>query len=180
MTAFTLEEEAEDRLDWRILRDGSISLYRNNQFLDDDVSWLRSNGYRIVSFDCANWSSSDLMHESLKGALSFPSYYGRNLDALNECMSEDLEVPEVGGLVLVLKHFDRYSNGHGAELKPSGRTEVEVVLDIFACASRRFLLTGRRLMTLAQSDDPRIHFEHLGGASTQWNRREWLNKSRGL
>jgi RNAse (barnase) inhibitor barstar len=103
MTAFTSEEETEDRLDSRILRDGSICLYRNNQFLEDDVSWLRSNGYRIVSFDCANWSSSDLMHDSLKSVLSFPSYYGRNLDALDECMSEDLEVPEVDGLVLVLK-----------------------------------------------------------------------------
>lgn len=95
-------------------------------------------------------------------------------------MSEDLEVPEIGGLVLVLEHFDRYSNGAGAEIMRSGRSEAEVVLDIFACASRRFLLTGRRLMTLAQSDDPRIHFERLGGASTQWNTREWLNKNRGL
>ena len=109
----------------------------------------------------------------------FPSYYGGNLNALNDCMCEDLEVPEVGGLVLVLRHYDRYSNGtHAAH--NSGRSEAEIVLDIFARASRYQMLKGRRLITLAQSGDPLIHFDNLDGVSATWNSREWLNENRNL
>ncbi len=36
------------------------------------------------------------------------------------------------------------------------------VLDALETTSRRLLLTGRRLLTLVQSDDPRIRFERVG------------------
>jgi RNAse (barnase) inhibitor barstar len=117
------------------------------------------------------------MHDSLKDALSFPSYYGRNLNALNDCMCEDLQVPDAGGLALVLRH---YANGPGAVLDSKGMSGAEIVLDIFARASRYYMLTGRRLITLAQSDDPTVHFDYLDGVSATWNWREWLNKDRGL
>ena len=42
------------------------------------------------------------------------------------------------------------------------------------------LLTGKRLIILVQSDDPCMEFNQLGGVSAEWNRREWLNKDRGL
>lgn len=51
---------------------------------------------------------------------------------------------------------------------------------VIAGASRRMLLTGKRLIILVQSDDPRMEFNQLGGVSAEWNRREWLNKDRGL
>jgi RNAse (barnase) inhibitor barstar len=179
MTAFSEGEENERRLDWTILRDGSIALYRRDDFLEEAVNWLSSHGYRIVSFDCSDWCTSTQMHDSLQHSLSFPSYYGGNLNALNDCMCEDLEVPEVGGLVLVLRHYDRYSNGtHAAH--NSGRSEAEIVLDIFARASRYQMLKGRRLITLAQSGDPLIHFDNLDGVSATWNSREWLNENRNL
>ena len=63
---------------------------------------------------------------------------------------------------------------------PSGTTAAEALLDIFAGTSRYKLLTGRRLITLVQADEPSIRFEKLGGVSAEWNRREWLNKDRGL
>ena len=37
-----------------------------------------------------------------------------------------------------------------------------------------------RLLTLAQSDDPRIEFEPVGAHPVIWNPREWLDKNRGL
>jgi hypothetical protein len=52
MTAFNPGEENNSRLDWKILRDGSVALYRNDDFLEEDVDWLRSKGYKIVLFDC--------------------------------------------------------------------------------------------------------------------------------
>ena len=179
MSVFKTDEGNENSLDWKILRDGGIALYRNQDFLSEDTNWLRSNGYKVVTFDCADWLSSRDMHESLKHALSFPSYYGHNLDALDECMQEDIQVPDSGGLVLVLEHYDQYSRGPGST-HTSQRCEAEVVLDIFALAGRHHLLFGRRLITIVQSDDPGIQFERLGCVSARWNSREWLNKSRGM
>jgi RNAse (barnase) inhibitor barstar len=171
MTAFSTSEENDNCLDYTILRDGSIALYRRADFLEEDVNWLRSNGYKIVSFDCSGWHSEEHMHDSLEKALSFPSYYGRNLDALDECMCEDVEVPDTDGLVLVLRHYDRYSNGsdatHGSE-----RSVAEIMLHIFAKASRSYMLTGRRLLSLVQSNDPAMRFDHLAAVAATWNRRE--------
>ncbi len=54
------------------------------------------------------------------------------------------------------------------------------VLDIIASQARYFLLFGRRLLALVQSDDPRLHFKPVGACPVDWNGREWLNKDRGL
>lgn len=179
MSAFKADEQNDDSLDWIILRDGSIALYKRNEFLEEDLQWLQAKGYLVISFDCTGWHSDRQMHNSLKDALSFPSYYGRNLDALNECMADDLIVPDDGGLAIVLRRYDSFFNGfgaaHGAE-----KGEAEIVLSIFASASRCHMLSGRRLITLVQSDDPAIQFGRLGCVGAIWNWRERLNSSRGL
>ncbi len=102
MAVFSTDDANDQRLDWTIALYGGVALYRRAEILAEDLNWLRSSGYRIVSFDAANWHTEDQMHDSLKADLSFPDYYGKNLDALNECMWDDLVVPDVGGLVLVL------------------------------------------------------------------------------
>ncbi len=179
MTAFNHRDEHENQLDWKILRDGSVALYWKRELLDEDVSWFRQQNYQVFSFDCQQWSSTEEMHTDFQRTLSFPAYYGRNLDALNDCLS-DLPVPDVGGIALVLSRFDAYTKGPGATTVGSDRPEAEVVLDLLARASRYYLLTGRRLLTLVQSDDPRIRFDGLACVFAGWNQREWLNKNRGL
>ena len=119
------------------------------------------------------------MHESLKAQLSFPDYYGKNLDALDECILDDLVVPDSGGLALVLNHYDRFSNPVHTHASDE-RSTAEVVLSIFAKAVRYHMLFGRRLLILVQSDSPNIQFGRLGGVAAWWNHREWLNKNRGL
>jgi len=118
------------------------------------------------------------MYESLSTQLSFPDYFGNNIHALDECMCDDLVVPDLGGLVLVLHHFDQFlkatRNPENEEQSTAG-----AVLGIFANAVRYHMLFGRRLLILVQSDDPWIVFGRLGGTAASWNRREWLNKSRG-
>jgi hypothetical protein len=54
------------------------------------------------------------------------------------------------------------------------------VLDILADDARRFLLFGRRLLVLVQSDDPRITFAPVGATAVSWNPKEWLDGDRGL
>jgi hypothetical protein len=154
-------------------------LYRDPAILAQDMRWLTNEKYQLYSLDCQRWISDDLMHADWQLILSFPDYYGRNLDAFNDCLS-DLSVPDVGGTALVLGRFDAYSKKAGAVVMHSGRTGAEVVLDILARTSRYFLLTGRRFFTLVHTNDPTADYGRLGGESAQWNRHEWLNKSRGL
>jgi hypothetical protein len=179
MAAFNQQDSHENRLDWEILRDGSVALYWRRELLDEDVSWFRQQNYQVFSFDCERWRSTEAMHTDFERMLNFPAYYGRNLDALNDCLSH-LPVPDVGGIALVLNRFDAYAKGPGAAPAGSGRPEAEVVLDLLARASRYYLLTGRHLLTLVQTDDPHTRFDDLACVFADWNRREWLKKNRGL
>jgi RNAse (barnase) inhibitor barstar len=179
MAIFSSEDAKDQRRDWAILRDGGVALYWRPEVLKKDVDWLQEQGYDIVEFDAGKWSSEDQMHDSLRSALAFPYYYSKNLDALNECMWDDLVVSDSGGTVLVFHHYDQFAKidqRRGTEQ----RNIAQVVLDILACAIRYHMLFGRRLLILVQSDDPTIRFDDLAGVSAGWNPREWLNKSRGL
>jgi RNAse (barnase) inhibitor barstar len=185
MANFKADEVNDEQLDWIVLRNGGVYLYWQQEILADDVTWLKSNGYRIIFFEAAEWQSANdweseqLMHESLKAHLSFPDYYGKNLNALDECMLDDLVVPDSGGMALVLNRFDRFFKPvHNRASRERGTAEV--VLSIFAKAVQYHMLFGRRLLILVQSDDPKIEFGRLGGVAAMWNHREWLNKNRGL
>lgn len=178
MTVLTASEVDNRQLDWTILRDGGVALYWQPEILAQDLNWLESKGYRIVSFEAGKWSSEDQMHHELKSDLSFPDYYGENLDAMNECICDDLVVPDEGGLVLVLRRYDRFAKNKVRPNRP--RSVAEIVLEILARAVRYHMLFGRRLLILVQSDDPRIRFENLAPVFASWNPREWLDKKRGL
>jgi len=185
MANFNADEVNHEQRDWIILRDGGVCLYWRKEILADDVGWLKSNGYRIIFFEAAeweaasDWDSEHKMHEALKAQLSFPEYYGRNLNALDECVLDDLVVPDSGGLALVLNHYDRFFKPDQNPTSNESST-AEVVLSIFANAVRYHMLFSRRLLILVESDDPKIQFGGLGGTAARWNHREWLNKNRGL
>lgn len=183
MTAFEEQESQSEPLDWTILRDGGICLYWRSEILTGDLTWLESHEYRVIAFDAAEWQSESeweserRMHAALKAQLAFPEYYGNNMNALNDCIQDDLIVPDFGGLALVLKHYDRI---HKPATAVDGLSNSELVLHILAGAVRYHMLFGRRLLILVQSDDPKIEFGRLGGVAASWNRREWLNSSRDL
>ena len=170
MAIFRHDEECQ-RLDWELLQNGAVSLYFRREVLAEDIEWLKEHDYRVDTFECSGWLSESEMHEALSCGLQFPDYYGRNLDALNDCIS-DIEVPEEGGRVLVFNRYDSF-----AARVPDIAWSV---LDLMEFRSRRFLLFGRRLIILVQSDDPEISFEFVGGCSVMWNPREWLRSSRHL
>jgi RNAse (barnase) inhibitor barstar len=139
--------------------------------LEDDISWLVEHGYRIDRLGCASWVDREIAHDALANALEFPDYYGRNLDAFNDCMST-LEVPLEAGRVLVFDRFDVPAATLG--------DFAYIVLDIVASTARDKLLFGRRLITLVQSNDPALGFPPVGATPVGWNPREWLDSARRL
>jgi len=180
MTSFTRDTSEWQRLDWRLLQNGGVALYFKQQVLLEGIGWLKENGYSIYEFFCDQWTSNDIMHADLQDKMHFPDYYGKNLDALNDCLS-DIEPPEHGGVAVVLHGFDSFARAAGAIRYPSAsRTVAEFVLDIMASTSRYQMLTGSRFLCMVQSDDPQIRFERLGCIDAEWNPREFLNKNRGI
>jgi len=172
-------ETEQNALDFVALREGGITKYLRQDYLGEDIAWLELAGYKVVRLACEEWSSEHDMHASLSSALSFPDYYGMNLNALDEVITE-IEVPTVGGVALVLLSYDQFAHGPGRPLEASQYHLAEALLDILSRASHEFLLTGRRFLTLVQSNDPRLSFPKLGGRAPGWNRKEWLNRNRGL
>jgi hypothetical protein len=159
------------RIDWAIFQNGWVVMYWRSKVLESDVAWLFGHEYRVYRFNCERWSSRVDALAELGVTLEFPDYYGQNLDAFNDCLSE-LEVPVEGGAAIVLLRYDVF-----AERDPG---TAQTILDICANNARRFMLFGQRFATLVQSDDPRLSFEPVGATPILWNRREWLNKSRGV
>jgi hypothetical protein len=165
------------RLDWQILRAGGIHLYWRLEYLIEDTKWFADHDYDVFELACQTWKSRDDMFSDFASVLRLPDYFGRNLDALDECIA-DLPLTENRGAVIVLTRFDAYAAGAGSAPMERVKNEAEVVLDIIASASRFHLLNGNRLFALVQTDDPQLRFGVLGGKSPQWNRREWLDSNR--
>jgi len=169
MSSFTHKDY--NRLDYRLLQNSSVNLYWSAKILSEDLSWLKATGYVVHTFDCETWTDEKVIHDSFAKQLEFPRYYGANLDALNDCLG-DLAIPDDSGLCIVFKRFDVVT----ARIPKASHN----ILDILECNSRKHLLFGRRLIVLAQSNDPKLSFAPIGAIAVSWNPKEFLNKSRGL
>ncbi|MBU8612088.1 MULTISPECIES: barstar family protein [Bacillus] len=60
---------------------------------------------RKIMIDGRDFENIEVLHDVLKDKLDFPDYYGRNLDALWDCLTGWVDLP----LTLVLKNFE-FSN----------------------------------------------------------------------
>ncbi|HEU0241390.1 MAG TPA: barstar family protein [Micromonosporaceae bacterium] len=174
MTAFDEHADLEDPA-FRLLSSSAVTLFWQATVLEDTVGALRAYGYQVVSLNASGWTADERMHDDISAALGFPSYYGRNLDALNDCLADVVAgdygwEPDSTGLVLVLIGYDVFATQR--------RTSAQVMLDIVARRSREALLIGRRLLCLVQSDDPAIEFDGVGATPVVWNPAEWLASRR--
>lgn len=160
-----------ERIDWKLLEHGAVTLYHKGSVLSGDLGWLRQHGYTVHELDGVAWREGSDFHADAKRVLGFPAYYAGNLAAWIDCLAE-LPVADDGGMAIVLRRFDGF-----AKLQPQ---LAQTILDSLESTSRRFLLTGRRLLALVQSDDPRIRFERVGALPVTWNPREWTDADRGL
>ncbi len=169
MAAFSDDPETLQRTDWRLLQNGPVTLYWRPECMREDVDWLETHGYIIHHFDVTDWTDLAIMHSQFQSNLAFPDYYGKNLDALNDCLS-DVEIPDDAGTVLAFAHFD--------SLVASQSTIAAALLDILADNSRRAMLFGKRLIVLLQTDSPDFRTGPIGATTGNWNCREWLDSNR--
>jgi hypothetical protein len=66
----------------------SVTMFWRSSILDEVIAWLRAHEYDVVEFDASSWATADQMFDCVAAALHFPQYFGRNLDALNDCMRD--------------------------------------------------------------------------------------------
>jgi hypothetical protein len=157
--------------DHQLMERGAIALYHKPSILAQDAAWFRTAGYRVFELDAGAWTTPAAFHTDVQRVLSFPSYYAKNLASWIDAIAE-LEVPDAGGVVLQFRNFDRFA--------ASQRDLAQTILDSIEVTSRRFMLTGRRLIALVQSNDARIRFERVGAMPVTWNPREWEDSARGV
>ena len=149
----------------------SVALFYRPKLLRDALDDLAKRGYHVVEVDCD--ATDDQFHTRIAEALGFPPYYGRNMDALTDCL-RDVAFGYYGvpvsatGLVVALWHLDAFRRARD-------------VLDIFWFQSLCAALRGNRMLVLAQTDDP--HFADTAAspskasALVEWHQRGWLPAS---
>jgi hypothetical protein len=164
-------------VDYWLLQDSPVTLVWSATVLAELTAWLTRHGYTVVSVDTSGWTSHRDLHRDIAAALDFPDYYGRNFNALDDCLFDVAHGaygldPTATGLVLVLERYDRFS-AIDAE-------SAHALLDYFAQRARLALLFGHRMICLVQSDNPRQRFPDVGATEVRWNQREWADFRRNL
>lgn len=168
MGAFELDADTTHPPDFALLRDGGLAMYREGAVLDEAEQELRVLGYEDIRPDAHGWVEPNL-HDAFADALNFPSYYGRNLDALADCLY-DVAHGDYGwsamsrALAVTVDGFGAF-----AEREPELATSV---VDLLARATRVALLFGHRLVWLLQVDNGRFRLGPVGGSQVPWNGRE--------
>lgn len=174
MAAYILESDTSG-LDFRLVINSFVTLFWRMELLDQALGWLQGRGYTVVRLDASRWTADADLHCDIAAALDFPDYYGRNLDALNDCMRDVVDYQygatrDATGLVLAFTGYESFA-------KERPRT-AHTVLDIMADQARAAALIGHRVMCLVQSNDPNIAFEPVGAMSVMWNHAEWFDARR--
>jgi RNAse (barnase) inhibitor barstar len=153
---------------FELLRISPLTRFADSAMMADEVRELEADGYRCVPLDCSGWGGEDAFHAAMASALDFPDYYGRNLDAFNDCLSS-IEVGGFRGLVLVFSHWEAFARLAG--------DRTWAVLDIIASASRFRLVYGDRLLALLHVADPLLQFEPVGRVGVVPSQREWRQRA---
>jgi RNAse (barnase) inhibitor barstar len=168
---FDTSSDPDSDVGFRLLLNGPVRLYWRPETLEADLRWLSAHAYRIARIDASACITSRELLVAIGTPLDFPDYYGRSLDALNDCLRDVVDHDRAGsGLAVVFTGYDSFA-------ARDART-AQVVLEILADQSRYASLLGNRLLCLVQSNDPQIRFEPVGATSVNWNDAERLDSRR--
>jgi hypothetical protein len=81
MAAFDPETDLSQDRAFYLLMNTSVTLFWRPQVLEETVAWLSAQGYQVTALDASRWFTERDLHRDIAAALSFPDYYGRNLNA---------------------------------------------------------------------------------------------------
>jgi RNAse (barnase) inhibitor barstar len=84
------------------------------------------SGFAIIRIDLSAVRDKRTLFERLATALKFPDWFGRNWDALADCLG-DLSWMPADGYLILLEHCDGFRAGHGGDFTTA--------LQVFAAAS---------------------------------------------
>jgi hypothetical protein len=88
VAVWALGAETTHPVDFRLVHNTFVTMFWRLSLLDETTEWLRSHAYDVVEFDAASWASAAEMFDDVAAGLDFPDYFGRNLNALNDCMRD--------------------------------------------------------------------------------------------
>ncbi|MCI2256895.1 barstar family protein [Domibacillus sp. PGB-M46] len=140
---------------------GSVKLFMSNKILNKYIGDVSRQGFEIYTFDYSKWKLKN-HHHDLAAVLDLPCYYGENLDAFKECLSDMVE--EETEFVLVFKNYELFA-----------KQNFEVafkLLNIIQINSWRFLIEDVKLLSFVQTNDATMSFPNLDVMSAEWNGEE--------
>ncbi len=149
---------------------GFVNKVRGETLLAETVAALSDADYRVVHLDASTWATLDDFHDAIASAFHFPDYYGRNLDALSDCLG-DVAEQAYGwdsadtGLVIVIHAFDVF---HLVEPRTA-----DTLAELCQGAGRHGALFGNRILTLLTIEDDTFTFD-----SVPWIEAEFLDSTR--
>ncbi|BDD05183.1 barstar family protein [Aureibacter tunicatorum] len=145
------EEKDLIYLDKSIISDGFIRIYSNEDKLDYDISILEKKNYEVIVIDGEFITTKMELMFDLEQKLKFPDYFGRNYDALIDCLI-DYEIPN-DRAVIVFRHLNNLDKEH-----------ITTLLDIFSNFSRSRIASDERFLTLVQVKDRNFELSKPIGA----------------
>ncbi|MBV6409762.1 MAG: barstar family protein [Burkholderiales bacterium] len=96
------------------------------QGMADLLAAAEVSGFAVFRIDLAGVGSKDDLFARLATALEFPGWFGRNWDALADCLG-DLSWLRANGYLILLEHCDGFRVSHGRDFATA--------LQVFAAAA---------------------------------------------
>lgn len=158
-------------LDIRTLAYGPVAKYYDKGLWETDLTWYEEQGYKTYFFDASKWYTIDDFYSDLHEKFEFASYFGRNWGAVDDLISE-VDRGKSGNVLVAIENYDAWYR----EDKPN----AQIFLEVLADQTYSYLVHGRKLVTLIQSNDPKLNVKEVGSKRIGWNWVEWDNKKRGL
>jgi hypothetical protein len=163
-----LFDDQRQRFDWTLLQSGFVFRYAARFQFDSACTRLTDLGYLVHELHAQEWTCVEDMHTAFAASMSFPDYYGRNLDALDDVLSDVATFsygsdPATAGTVLAIADFD-------VLLQIDYRTGRKI-LEIFARQARLAALYGHPMLCLVETN--------CVGSRDRWRHRRLLRHSMG-
>ncbi|RWX03705.1 barstar family protein [Flavobacterium cerinum] len=156
MFKFENNPKTWERIDYQIISRGFVKAYSDDTILKANIGWFEKENYKTIEFDCIEWNNDkEIMHDHLSLKLDFPPYYGKNWDALDECLN-DLEIPE-NGLVVVFKNLDLIN------IKTA-----HTLINCFVSSAQTHILFNERLLALIKVENQKFELPPLGAITLSY------------